>query len=147
MDCFRYTWNTTNEENLRVVTGLEGLSIKQVYTHFEQPYVCVLTGLLYFLVLIFAVIFDNEINVDFIDDGQVYSWGKSDNFLTGLGTEQQVNAPLRMEGFDSAVTKVPHDHLVNRLIRLNDTWTIGFTGNESRHCGNRQRNSVYLGIR
>lgn len=36
----------------------------------------------------------------------MYSWGKSDNFLTGLGTELPVNLPLRMESFDSPVHRV-----------------------------------------
>ena len=42
----------------------------------------------------------------YLEDGQVYSWGKSDNFLTGLGTEKDVVLPLRMECFDSPVLQV-----------------------------------------
>jgi hypothetical protein len=47
-----------------------------------------------------------------VEDGQVYSWGKSDNFLTGLGTEKDVILPLRMECFDSPVLHVSiHYHI------------------------------------
>lgn len=39
-----YNWDTTGEEGIHIVQGLEGLKVYKVFTHFELPYACVLTG-------------------------------------------------------------------------------------------------------
>eukprot|EP00026_Physarum_polycephalum_P001398 Phypoly_transcript_01399.p1 GENE.Phypoly_transcript_01399~~Phypoly_transcript_01399.p1 ORF type:complete len:917 (+),score=105.43 Phypoly_transcript_01399:210-2960(+) len=100
-----YNWDTSGEVGIHVVQGLDGLKVYRVFTHFEIPYACILT-----------------------EDGQVYSWGKSDNFLTGLGTEKDVSLPLRMECFDSPVVHLAlaseHGIAVTRRGSVY-TWGIG----------------------
>lgn len=44
-----YNWETTGEVGVHVVPGLEGLQIYRVFTHFELPYACVLTGIIYLM--------------------------------------------------------------------------------------------------
>eukprot|EP00026_Physarum_polycephalum_P001279 Phypoly_transcript_01280.p1 GENE.Phypoly_transcript_01280~~Phypoly_transcript_01280.p1 ORF type:complete len:936 (+),score=129.43 Phypoly_transcript_01280:95-2809(+) len=80
-----YTWG--EEDKIPTLVETINFPARAVVQHYEAPFGCVL-GV----------------------DGSVWSWGKSDDFMTGLATELPVNlkvgGPLRLEGFDSRVVKV-----------------------------------------